>query len=153
LPIEVGDRLDIITPGTAFLVAIKTGEIDIPMMVLIRLEGSEEPLRVPVADLPNRSFSVHPAQVYAAISAALVCAVLWFAFPLRRFDGQLFAGLLLLYPVSRLLEEVIRSDENGVFGTPLTISQWVSVLLVLIGVGMWWWLSRRPILTWRVPAG
>jgi phosphatidylglycerol:prolipoprotein diacylglycerol transferase len=65
----------------------------------------------------------------------------------------LFAGLLLLYPVSRLLEEVIRSDENGVFGTPLTISQWVSVLLVLIGVGMWWWLSRRPILTWRVPAG
>jgi prolipoprotein diacylglyceryltransferase len=52
-----------------------------------------------------------------------------------------------------LLEEVIRSDENGVFGTPLTISQWVSVLLVLIGVGMWWWLSRRPILTWRVPAG
>jgi phosphatidylglycerol:prolipoprotein diacylglycerol transferase len=61
--------------------------------------------------------------------------------------------LLLLYPVSRLLEEVIRSDENGVFGTPLTISQWVSVLLVLIGVGMWWWLSRRPILTWRVPAG
>lgn len=153
LPIKVGERLDIIAPGTEFLVAIKTGEIDIPMMVLIRLEGSEEPLRVPVADLPNRSLSVHPAQVYAAISAALVCAVLWFAFPLRRFDGQLFAGLLLLYPVSRLLEEVIRSDENGVFGTPLTISQWVSVLLVLIGVGMWWWLSRRPILTWRAPAG
>jgi phosphatidylglycerol:prolipoprotein diacylglycerol transferase len=83
----------------------------------------------------------------------LVCLVLWFAFPLRKFDGQLFAGLLLLYPVSRLLEEVIRSDENGVFGTPLTISQWVSVLLIFLGVGMWWWLSRRPILTWRVPAG
>jgi phosphatidylglycerol:prolipoprotein diacylglycerol transferase len=153
LPIEVGERLKIVAPGSDFLVAIKSGELDLPMMVLIQLEGSEEPLRVPVVDLPNRSLYVHPAQIYASISAALVCLVLWFAFPLRKFDGQLFAGLLLLYPVSRLLEEVIRSDENGVFGTPLTISQWVSVLLIFLGVGMWWWLSRRPILTWRVPAG
>lgn len=150
LPIRVGERLNIVAPGADFLVGIKSGEIDVPVAVLIQREGGEEPLKIPVADLPNRSLQVHPAQVYATISAALVCAVLWFAFPLRKFDGQLFAGLLLLYPVSRLLEEVIRSDENGVFGTPLTISQWVSVLLVLVGVGMWWWLSRRPVLTWRV---
>lgn len=152
LPIEVGERLNIVTPGADFLVGIKSGQIDVPMAVLIEREGSEEPLRIPVAELPNRSLKVHPAQVYAAISAALVCAVLWFAFPLRKFDGQLFAGLLMLYPTSRLLEEVIRSDENGIFGTPLTISQWVSVLLVIVGIGMWWWLSRRPVLTWRVGA-
>jgi phosphatidylglycerol:prolipoprotein diacylglycerol transferase len=144
--------LRVIVPGTDYLAAIKSGKIDIPMRVLIDREDGGEPIDVPVVDLPERSLPVHPAQVYAAISAALVSAVLWFAFPLRRFDGQLFAWMLLLYPASRLIEEVIRSDELGIFGTPLTVSQWISVLLILVGLGMGWWFSRRPVLTWRMQA-
>jgi phosphatidylglycerol:prolipoprotein diacylglycerol transferase len=95
---------------------------------------------------------MHPAQIYATISALLVAAVLWFAFPWRRFDGQLFVWMLVLYPLCRLLEEVIRSDELGIWGTPLTISQWISVGLLVAGLGLWWVLQRRPVLTWRVAA-
>jgi len=58
--------------------------------------------------------------------------------------------MLVLYPLSRLLEEVIRSDELGIWGTPLTISQWISVGLLAAGVGLWLVLRSRPVLTWRV---
>lgn len=150
LPIEAGQRMRVLVPGSDYLSASKSGRIDLPMRVMIELEGREEPLEVAVKELPDESLSVHPAQVYATISAALVTAVLWFWFPFRRFDGQLFAGMLLLYPVCRFLEEVIRSDELGIWGTPLTISQWISLLLFGAGSLLWWWLARRPELTWRV---
>jgi phosphatidylglycerol:prolipoprotein diacylglycerol transferase len=52
--------------------------------------------------------------------------------------------LLLLYPLTRILEEAVRDDEPGRFGTPLTISQWVSVGLLAVGVGLAGYLAKRP---------
>jgi phosphatidylglycerol:prolipoprotein diacylglycerol transferase len=150
LPIEVGQRLRVLSPGSDYLVASKSGEIDLPLRVSIEREGIPGTLEVPFASLPERTLAMHPAQIYATISALLVAAVLWFAFPWRRFDGQLFVWMLVLYPLCRLLEEVIRSDELGIWGTPLTISQWISVGLLVAGLGLWWVLQRRPVLTWRV---
>lgn len=152
LPIEVGQKLRILTPGGDFLAASKAGRIDLPLRVTIEREGIPGALEVPVGRLPDRTLAMHPAQIYATISALLVAAVLWFAFPWRRFDGQLFVWMLVLYPLCRFLEEVIRSDELGIWGTPLTISQWISVGLLGAGLGLWWVLSRRPVLTWRVAA-
>ncbi|MFN5322719.1 MAG: prolipoprotein diacylglyceryl transferase [Planctomycetota bacterium] len=150
LPIEVGQRLRILTPGSDFLAASKAGKIDLPLRVTIEREGVPGALEVPVDKLPARTLPMHPAQVYATTSAFLVAAVLWLAFPWRRFDGQLFVWMLVFYPLSRLLEEVIRSDELGIWGTPLTISQWISVGLLAAGVGLWLVLRSRPVLTWRV---
>lgn len=152
LPIEAGQRLRILTPGGDYLAASKAGQIDLPLRVTIEREGMSGALEVSVERLPDRTLAMHPAQVYATISAVLVAAVLWFAFPWRRFDGQLFVWMLVLYPLCRFLEEVIRSDELGIWGTPLTISQWISVGLLGAGLGLWWVLSRRPVLTWRVAA-
>ncbi len=150
LPIEKGQRLRILAPGSDYLAASKSGRMDLSLRLAIEREGIPEPLEVPLAQLPERSLSVHPAQIYAAISAGLVSAVLWFAFPFRRFNGQLFVWLLILYPICRFLEEVIRSDELGIWGTSLTISQWISVLLLVAGGGLWWAFGRSPELTWQV---
>lgn len=90
------------------------------------------------------SLPVHPAQLYAAVDAALL-ALLAVAFtPLARRDGQVFALVLTLHPISRLLLEAIRVDEPPALGTPFSISQLVSFALVALGAALWWWTFRQP---------
>lgn len=93
---------------------------------------------------PARSVPVHPAQLYAAIDAGLLALLLWAWYPFRKRDGELFALLLMLHPVSRFLLEIIRTDEPGQFGTSLSISQWLSGLLFLVGLALTGYLARRP---------
>jgi len=40
--------------------------------------------------------------------------------------------------------EVIRTDEAGKFGTGLTISQFVSLVLMVVALGLWLLILRRP---------
>jgi hypothetical protein len=99
----------------------------------------------PVAwKLPARSLPVFPAQIYAAINAAILALLLWVAYPFRLRDGFIMALLLTLYPLTRILEEAIRSDEPGRWGTGLTISQLVSVGILLAVVPLWLYLFRQP---------
>jgi phosphatidylglycerol:prolipoprotein diacylglycerol transferase len=91
-----------------------------------------------------RSLSVHPAQIYSSIDAALICLFLLAYAPFRTRDGEVIAMLLLVYPVTRFLEEIIRSDEFSMFGTGLTISQIISVALFVAGVILWAFLRSRP---------
>jgi phosphatidylglycerol:prolipoprotein diacylglycerol transferase len=95
-------------------------------------------------EVPARSRPVHPTQIYSSITAALLAWVLWSYYPLRRRDGEVTALMITLYPIARYLEEVIRVDEPSMFGTGLSISQNVSVLLLLAAAGMWVWLRRQP---------
>jgi len=92
------------------------------------------------------SLPVHPAQLYAAIDAAIlaVFASVASATPLARRDGQVFALVLTLHPISRLLLEAIRIDEPPALGTPLSISQLVSLVLLSLAIAVWWWTSRQP---------
>ena len=95
-------------------------------------------------ELPARSKELHPTQLYSAANAALLSLLLWSFFPFRRRDGQVFALMLTIYPISRFLLEQIRNDEAGQWGTSLTVSQWVSVgILILAGV-LWTYLARQP---------
>ncbi|MBL9164102.1 MAG: prolipoprotein diacylglyceryl transferase [Planctomycetaceae bacterium] len=93
---------------------------------------------------PPRSRPVHPAQIYSTITASLLAWVLWSYYPFRRRDGEVTALMITLYPIARFLEESIRVDESPVFGTGLSISQNVSILLLLAAAGMWVWLLRKP---------
>src|SRR5262249_13747847 len=90
---------------------------------------------------PPRSVPIHPAQLYAAIDAGLLAALLWFYFPFRRRDGEVFALLVTLHPISRFLLEMIRSDEPGQFGTSLTISQWLSLAILAAACVLWWYVE------------
>jgi phosphatidylglycerol:prolipoprotein diacylglycerol transferase len=93
---------------------------------------------------PAESLPVHPAQLYSAITAALIGWLLWSYYPFRRRDGQVIALMLALYPISRFLEEIIRTDEPSVFGTGLSISQNISVAVFVTGIGLWFYLSKQP---------
>lgn len=101
----------------------------------------------PAAEYPGSdgaSLPLHPAQLYAAIDAALL-ALLAVAFtPVARRDGEVFALVLTLHPLSRMLLEIIRVDEPPALGTPLSISQLVSLVLLALAAALWWWISRQP---------
>ncbi|MGB8852995.1 MAG: prolipoprotein diacylglyceryl transferase family protein [Pirellulales bacterium] len=89
------------------------------------------------------SLPIHPAQLYAAIDAALLAIVAILFTPLARRDGQVFALVLTLHPLSRLLLEAIRVDEPPALGTPLSISQLVSLVLLALAAALWWWIARQ----------
>jgi phosphatidylglycerol:prolipoprotein diacylglycerol transferase len=92
------------------------------------------------------SLPVHPAQLYAAVDAAILAmlACCASATPLARRDGQVFALVLTLHPISRLLLEAIRVDEPPALGTPLSISQLVSLVLLANAAALWWWTFQQP---------
>jgi len=93
---------------------------------------------------PAWSRPVHPTQIYAAINAAILCLFLLAYAPFRRRDGEVFALMLTIYPITRFLEEVIRTDEGGSLGTGLSISQNIS-LLILVGVAaLWIYIVKQP---------
>lgn len=107
---------------------------------------------VPWLDLVNRqlldpatklTMPLHPTQIYSSIDGFLLGAILWNLFPLRVRNGQLLGIGCMMYACTRFLIEIIRNDEPGRFGTWLTISQWYSIGLFVIGAGLLVWLSRH----------
>lgn len=117
------------------------GPCDLPWAVRFP-DGTAPAAEYPAAD--GGSLPLHPAQLYAAVDAALL-AVLAVAFtPLARRDGEVFAVVLTLHPISRMLLEIIRVDEPPALGTPLSISQLVSLVLLALAAALWWWLGRQP---------
>ena len=111
-------------------------------LTIVTSDGATHEL--PAIQPPPRSRPVHPAQIYSTITASLLAWVLWSFYPFRRRDGEVTALMITLYPIARFFEESIRIDEAAVFGTGLSISQNVSILLLLAAVGMWVWLLRKP---------
>lgn len=98
----------------------------------------------PVAGIFEHSLPTHPAQIYASIDALLATLLLLAFTPLSRRDGETFALFLTVHPISRFLLEQIRIDEPGMFGTSLSISQHISIVLLGLGVCLWIYIERRP---------
>lgn len=78
---------------------------------------------------------VHPTELYLAALNLLVFALLYFVVRARkRFDGQVFAWLLIGKGVARSLVEIVRDDERGVLWGWLSTSQMLSVPLITLGI-------------------
>ncbi|HOB75951.1 MAG TPA: prolipoprotein diacylglyceryl transferase [Phycisphaerae bacterium] len=90
------------------------------------------------------SSSLHPAQLYASINAALLAFLLSVVFYRRKRQGIVLALFLTLYPIMRVFEEIIRMD-NPHDTAGLTISQFVSVLIFVTGVSLFVILRRLPL--------
>jgi phosphatidylglycerol:prolipoprotein diacylglycerol transferase len=119
------------------------GPCDLPWAVSFPA-GTEVAAKYPAA-AGGPSVPVHPAQLYAALDAALLAALAVAWTPLARRPGEVLALVLTLHPISRMLLEEIRVDEPPALGTPLSISQLVSLVLLALAAGLWWWISRQPI--------
>jgi phosphatidylglycerol---prolipoprotein diacylglyceryl transferase len=110
----------------------------------VSLETDRGTVSIVLGAYPDHSLRVHPTQLYAAIDAALLCLVLWALYPFRRRDGEVLAWMLTLYAPVRIVEEMLRTDEPGRFHTRLSISQWISLLMLVAVVAFWAWLVRQP---------
>ena len=150
LGIEPEQQINIYAPDSLRLRHFKTEDVSPSsasmdgqeLAVIVDTDGGNR-MSVPLSSLPASSLRVHPTQIYSSITAALLCAVLWYYWPVRSSDGEVFALMLILYPIARFLHEIIRRDEVGQFGTELTISQWVSVATVLLGFLLFGWFRSQ----------
>lgn len=114
-----------------------------PWMTMTTAEHPEI-FRWPLTGPPAHTAHVHPTQLYSAIDALVLCLFLLAYDPFRRRNGELVALLLTLYPINRILMEIIRTDEPKVWITDLTIGQVVSVLLLVLATGLWIFILRKP---------
>ena len=78
---------------------------------------------------------VHPAQIYSAITAFMLAAILVAFFTLQPSPGRVFALMLILEAPARFILEMLRS-EPPVLG-PLSFSMVISIPLFVVGVVMW----------------
>jgi len=87
---------------------------------------------------------LHPTQLYDA-GAELVILVALLATERRGrpFAGRTFWLYMLLYAISRFIIEIYRGDERGTIAG-LSTSQFVSVIIVPVSLGMLWRLRARP---------
>lgn len=131
---------DLISAGSAFSEAHATGR---PVTV----ETTEGRLISAPPSTNQRSLPVHPTQVYSAINAGLLAWLLWAYYPHRRHEGEVMLLLLTIYPVSRFLLEIIRTDEDAIFGTGMSISQNVSIVILVLACLAWTQIGRSPATT------
>ena len=98
-----------------------------------------------------RTLPVHPTQVYSSINALLIAWVLGGYFWRRKRHGMVICWLFVIYPISRFLLELIRTDNpQDTFG--LTISQGISLAVVPLAVLMMLYLRRLPEVSLRAVA-
>ena len=85
---------------------------------------------------------LHPTQIYEA-GAELLILILLLATERKGkgFAGRTFWLYMLLYAISRFIIEFFRGDERGTVGI-FSTSQFISILLVPLAIGMLVYLSR-----------
>lgn len=143
--IQPGDRLNTIEVGAlplsnAALAQRMRAHQPPPIEAVIRTDRGS----YVATELPQKSLPVHPSQIYASITAFLLCfwstsIPRWTARP-----GLVFGSGWLVYGILRYIEEIIRVDEAGQFGTNLSIAQWVSLVGILFGIALTVWVLSRP---------
>jgi len=105
--------------------------------IAVETSGSESVAKWPIARPLPHCEPVHPTQIYSALNGLVLCLFLLAYAPFRRRDGVVWAMFLTLYPITRFLLEIIRTDEPGVFSTGLSISQVVSLILLVCALAFW----------------
>ncbi|MEO5365557.1 MAG: prolipoprotein diacylglyceryl transferase [Magnetococcus sp. WYHC-3] len=87
----------------------------------------------------------HPSQLYEAfLEGVVLFAVLhWYA-RRPRPAGTVLGVFLIGYGLCRFTVEFVREPDAhlGLLGLGLSMGQWLSLPMVLLGAGLWWWRGR-----------
>ena len=154
--LKVGERIDrIVLPSEEAFSRMRHGEQVNDALVTLQMSDGRR-ISWHFGQLPRRTAAVYPTQILSSINAALICFFLWVYYPFRRHDGEVTALLVSIYPVTRILLEMIRTDESSLLAISfkLTISQAFSGLLLAGVVALWWYVLSRPrgsALPWQPP--
>jgi phosphatidylglycerol---prolipoprotein diacylglyceryl transferase len=77
---------------------------------------------------------LHPTQLYEAFSEFAVFALLYYLFGRPHRSGTIISLYLVLYGAVRFVVEFFRVHEQGnLLNGPLDTSQWISLVLILLG--------------------
>ena len=109
-------------------------ETDLPWAVTFTDPNSLARLNIPL----------HPTQLYDAANGLAIFFFLMWMKRGKRFDGEIFWLLVLLYSVTRFLIEMLRGDPRGFFwDSLLSTSQAIGVVLAFVSLFMLFYLKRR----------
>jgi len=89
---------------------------------------------------------LHPTQIYEFLVELGNFFLLMWLFRRKKFDGQVIGAYLFLYGFARYFLEFLRGDpERGmVFGGAMSMSQFVSILMVVAGGVLWMRRASAP---------
>jgi phosphatidylglycerol:prolipoprotein diacylglycerol transferase len=88
----------------------------------------------------------HPSQLYQfALEGLVLFAILWWFSRKERPAGQVSALFLIGYGTLRFIAEFARQPDDflGLLAFSLSMGQWLSIPMVLIGIAMWIWSERK----------
>lgn len=95
--------------------------------------------------MAERSAPVKPAQPLGLINALLLAALLTVFFRLRRWEGQVFALLVIAYPITRFVLESVRADNpHHLLRGVLTHNQYTSLAMIVGGILLYLLWRRLP---------
>lgn len=94
-------------------------------------------------DHPTMGVGVHPVQVYDALLNLGFSFFLGWLHRRKKFNGQIFAAYLIGYSILRSIAELFRGDYPvRYFGDMATPAQLVGGVILVVGVLLYWKLSR-----------
>ena len=89
----------------------------------------------------------HPSQLYEfALEGLALFALLWLYSNKPRPVGAVSGLFLIGYGGFRFIGEFARMPDDGIFGMMtfgISMGQWLSLPMVLVGVWMMWWAQRK----------
>lgn len=89
----------------------------------------------------------HPSQLYEfALEGLVLFAVMWLFTRKPRPVGQATALFMMGYGLARFTVEFTREPDNflGLLSMGLSMGQWLSLPMILIGALLWWRFSHQP---------
>jgi len=94
-------------------------------------------------DHETHGLGVHPTQIYDSLLSLGLYLALARLYRNKQFDGQIFAGYLVGYAVTRSVVEAFRGDYPVHYlGGTLTPAQLVSAAILVVGLFLFWKLPR-----------
>ncbi|HUJ88005.1 MAG TPA: prolipoprotein diacylglyceryl transferase [Burkholderiales bacterium] len=90
----------------------------------------------------------HPSELYEfALEGVVLFAILWWFSSRPRPRGQVSALFLIGYGCFRFICEFAREPDNflGYLALHLTMGQWLSLPMILAGVGLFLWSARHHV--------
>lgn len=140
-PYTTNDR----TPSTRAPPATHPGFFTVP--------GTKLPwaIRFPYPKVPDNLLQddfagewLHPAQLYLSFHVFCLFWLLLLRMKTgKRFDGELLALGMIIYPISRFTIEFFRGDLLRGFMGPLSTSQWIGIPWLTLGITMYVLLNKR----------
>lgn len=88
----------------------------------------------------------HPSQLYQfALEGIVLFVMLWLYSSKPRPTGRISAMFLIGYGAFRFIVEFAREPDSflGYLQLGLSMGQWLSLPMILAGMGIWWWAGRE----------